>query len=126
MKKVMIIAAAIAALTGCATKSRTIDIAGMFLSDSGQVGIGSIEAQGIPEGTDAALIKYSEDYPWLPSVFGNPEKIHEIGITLTGTNAVDSAEGVVKAICGAFVATQSAAQDDAVAGDETSTSTVGE
>ncbi len=120
MKKAMVIAAAIAALAGCATKSRTIDIGGMYLSDSGQVAIGSIEVQAIPEGTDAALVKYSEDYPWLASVFGNPEKIHEIGITLTGTNAVQSATGIVEAICGAFVATRPAAVADVPSTTQTS------
>lgn len=91
--------AAAFALCGCATKSRSVKLAGMYASESGQLAIGKIEVQAIPEGVDAALIKYSEDNAWLsPSM-----KLHEIGITLTGTNSVAKADSIVKHICKAFV-----------------------
>lgn len=100
MKKLIVIAALAAIATGCATKSRSIDIKGMFLSETGQLAIGYGHVDAIPEGSESAVIHYEEDVAMLkPS-----EKTHDIDIILTGTNAVSSAEGVVKAICGAFVA----------------------
>ena len=104
MKKIFLVGGVFAAaLCGCATKSRSIDIAGMFASESGQLAIGKIEAQAIPEGDEAALIRYSEDNAWLqPSM-----KLRKIGITLTGTNAVGSATGIVESICRAFVSVSS-------------------
>jgi len=97
----LLFAALIMAIAGCATKTRTIDMMGMYATERGSLAIGKINVQAIPEGTDAALIKYSEDNAWLaPSM-----KLHEIGITLTGTNAVASATGIVEAICRAFQAT---------------------
>ena len=103
MKKLIIIAIAAAALaaitTGCATKSRMIDIKGMFVSESGQLAIGYAHVDAIPEGTESAVVHYKEDVALLrPSV-----KTHDIDITLTGTNAVGSAESVVSSICQAFV-----------------------
>ena len=101
MKTSLAIASIIAAaiLAGCATKTRSIDLAGMYASESGTLAIGKIEVQAIPEGVDAALIKYSEDNAWLsPSM-----KLHEIGITLTGTNSVQKADSIVEHICKAFV-----------------------
>lgn len=100
MKKLLIIAALAAVASGCATKSRAIDIKGMFLSETGQLAIGYGHVDAIPESTESAVIHYEEDVAMLkPS-----EKTHDIDIILTGTNAVSSAEGVVKAICEAFVA----------------------
>ncbi len=86
--------------SGCATKARTLDMMGMWASESGQLAIGSIEVQAIPEGVDSSLIKYSEDNAWLAPTM----KLHEISITLTGTNSVDHAEKIVSSICDAFVA----------------------
>ena len=99
MKKLLIIAALAAIATGCATKSRSIDIEGMFISESGQLAIGHGRVDAVPEATESAIIHYEEDVAMLkPS-----QKLHDIDIILTGTNAVNSAEGIVKAICGAFV-----------------------
>lgn len=99
MKKLIIIAALAAIATGCATKSRMIDIKGMFVSESGQLAIGYAHVDAIPEGTESAVVHYKEDVALLrPSV-----KTHDIDITLTGTNAVGSAESVVSSICQAFV-----------------------
>jgi ribosomal protein S9 len=86
--------------TGCATKSRTVDIRGMFVSESGQLAIGYAHVDAIPEGTDSAVIHYKEDTALLsPST-----KTHAIDITLTGTNSVGSASAIVDKICKAFVA----------------------
>ncbi len=89
-----------AVATGCATKARTLDMMGMWASESGQLAIGSIEVQAIPEGVDSSLIKYSEDNAWLSPTM----KLHEISITLTGSNSVHHAEKIVDSICDAFVA----------------------
>lgn len=102
MKKLIIIAiaGALAAITtGCATKSRTFDAKGMYVSESGQLAVGYIHVDAIPEGVDSAVIHYTEDTALLsPST-----KTHDIDIILTGTNSVGSASGIVKSICSAFV-----------------------
>lgn len=99
MKKLLILAALAAITTGCATKSRTFDAKGMYVSESGQLAVGYIHVDAIPEGVDSAVIHYTEDTALLsPST-----KTHDIDIILTGTNSVGSASGIVKSICSAFV-----------------------
>lgn len=96
-----IIAAACCAafLAGCASaKSRSVDADGMFVSETGQLAIGRLHVDAIPEGTDSAVIHYSEDTPLLkPSM-----KTHDIDVILTGTNSVMSATNIVHSICEAF------------------------
>ena len=100
MKKLIAITIAVVLVAGCATKSRTTDIKGMFISDSGQLAIGYVHVDAIPEGTESAVIHYKEDTALLsPST-----KTHAIDITLTGTNSVGSASTIVDKICEAFVA----------------------
>ena len=100
-KQVAAIAALLAAalLAGCATKSRSFDAKGMYASESGQLAIGKIHVDAIPEGTDSAVVHYSEDTAWISDT-----KTHAIDIILTGTNSVGSAEGIVEKICDAFIA----------------------
>ena len=99
MKKLLVLAALAAITTGCATKSRTFDAKGMYVSESGQLAVGYIHVDAIPEGVDSAVIHYTEDTALLsPST-----KTHDIDIILTGTNSVGSASGIVKSICQAFV-----------------------
>lgn len=99
MKKLIIIAAIAAVSSGCATKSRTFDAKGMYVSESGQLAIGYIHVDAIPEGVESAVVHYEEDVALLsPST-----KTHDIDIILTGTNSVASSEGVIKAICDAFI-----------------------
>ncbi len=102
LKSVMLcgVIAAAALLTGCSTtKTRSIDLAGMYASESGQLAIGAVKVQAIEQGTVAAIINYEEDNAWLaPSM-----KLHNIGITLTGTNSVEKADKIVRHICEAFV-----------------------
>ena len=96
---------AAALLAGCATKTRNVDLAGMYASDTGTLAIGSVEVQSAPEGVESAAIRYVEDTAWLsPST-----KTHAIKILLTGTNAVQSATGIVESICAAFTATANGA-----------------
>lgn len=97
-------ALALIAICGCATKTRSVDMDGMYASEAGTLAIGSIEVMAAPQGEETATIKYKEDTAWLsPST-----KTHEIKIMLTGTNSVGSAKSIVKDICVAFTATHSA------------------
>lgn len=106
MKKLLVIVAAALMLAGCATKSRTTDIKGMFVSDSGQLAVGYVHVDAIPEGTDSAVIHYTEDTALLsPST-----KTHDIDIVLTGTNSVGSAGTIVSSICKAFVSVAPSAE----------------
>lgn len=91
-------ALAIMALCGCATKTRNIELDGMYVSEAGTLAIGSLDVMAAPMGEESAMIRYEEDTSWLsPST-----KTHEIKIMLTGTNAVSCATGIVENICKAF------------------------
>lgn len=95
----MVVAVAMC-LAGCATKTRSVDLNGMYLSDTGTLAIGSVEVQAAPQGEETAAIRYSEDTAWLsPST-----KTHDIRILLTGTNSVASAKSIAREICRAFTA----------------------
>ena len=83
---------------GCQTKTRNLDLAGMYASEAGTLAIGKIEVMSAPKGEESAHIRYKEDTAWLsPST-----KTHEVKILITGTNAVDKVDGLVKSICEAF------------------------
>ena len=85
--------------TGCVTKSRSFDAKGMYVSETGQLAVGYIHVDAIPEGTESAVVHYEEDTALLsPST-----KTHAIDIILTGTNSVGSAGTIVSSICKAFV-----------------------
>lgn len=97
---ITITAALAAILAGCATKSRSFDAKGMYVSETGQLAVGYVHVDAIPEGIESAVVHYEEDVALLsPST-----KTHDIDIILTGINAVASSEGIVEAICNAFVA----------------------
>lgn len=103
MKKIIIPAIAVLTValctTGCATKARSFDAKGMYVSESGQLAVGYVHVDAIPESVDSAVVHYTEDTALLsPST-----KTHDIDIILTGTNSVGSAQGIVKSICDAFV-----------------------
>ena len=87
-----------ALLAGCATKTRNIDMAGMYASEAGTLAIGKIEVISVPKGEESAHIQYKEDTALLsPST-----KTHAVKISITGTNAVDKVDSLVKSICEAF------------------------
>ena len=92
--------ASLLAVSGCGTtKSRSVDARGMWISDSGQMAIGQVQVDAIPENVDSAIIHYAEDTAWLsPST-----KTHKIDIVLTGTNSTTNASSITEAICKAFV-----------------------
>lgn len=86
---------------GCTTKTRSIDLDGMYVSEAGTLAVGSIEVMAAPVGEETVAIRYAEDTAWLsPST-----KTHEIKILLTGTNSITAADGIVSNICSAFVST---------------------
>jgi len=100
MKKLVFASILAAAFCGCATKSRSVGIGGMWLSETGQLAVGKVRVDAIPEGSESAVIHYKEDTALLsPS-----KKTHDIDVILTGTNSVGSASNIVSSICQAFVA----------------------
>lgn len=98
MKKIVLIA--LCALVGCATKTRNVELDGMYVSEAGTLAIGSVDVMAAPIGEETATIRYEEDTSWLNGI-----KTHEIKIMLTGTNSVPSAHSIVKEICNAFTLT---------------------
>lgn len=86
---------------GCATKTRNVELDGMYVTDTGTLAIGSVDVMAAPVGEETATIRYEEDTAWLSPT----TKTHEIKIMLTGTNAVGSATSIVESICRAFTAT---------------------
>lgn len=96
-------------LSGCVTKTRNLELDGLYMSEAGTIAVGSIDVMAAPQGEESAMIRYEEDTSW----FGPHIKTHEIKIMLTGTNSVSSAEGIVKDICEAFtqVATTNIVKD---------------
>ena len=95
--------ALIAVCAGCTTKTRSVDMSGMYITDTGTLAIGSIEIMSAPHGEETAAIRYAEDTAWLsPST-----KVHEIKILLTGTISVTNASLIVRDICKAFMAVSS-------------------
>lgn len=102
----LLLAAALGVVcAGCATKTRNVEIDGLFTqAEAGIVALGSVDVQASPVGEETALIKYEEDTAWLsPST-----KTHAIRIQLTGSNCVSSVGGIVASICGAFVEVKAA------------------
>ena len=97
---IMSAAAAALALAGCATKTRNVEMDGMFVqADSATMAIGSIDVMAAPVGEESAIIKYGEDTAWL-----HPEtKTHFIRVQLTGTNCVEKVDSIVDHICKAFI-----------------------
>lgn len=88
------------ACSGCATKARHIDLAGLYATEAGVLAVGAVEIQSAPEGIEAAMVSYADDTSWF-----SDEKAHKIKILLTGTNAVHTADKIVADICDAFKAT---------------------
>lgn len=93
--------AAVAGLVcGCATKTRNVEIDGLFTqAEAGILAVGSVDVMAAPVGEESAIIKYEEDNAWLhPSM-----KLHSIRIQLTGTNCTTCVTGIVSSVCQAFV-----------------------
>lgn len=101
MKKLVFSSILAAAFCGCwSPKARSFDAGGLYLSETGQLAAGKIHVDAIPEGTESAVIHYTEDTALLsPST-----KTHDIDVILTGTNSVYHASSIVASICNAFVA----------------------
>lgn len=115
MKKIAMLAILAAALSGCGTtKSRVIDASGMYASETGQMAIGRVHVDAIPEGQSSAFVHYTEDTALLsPST-----KLHDIDVILTGENSVVNASEIVASICDAFVAVAPGLAKTNAAGDD--------
>ena len=103
MKRLMMICMCVAAALatgGCGTtKSRSVEAQGMYVSETGQLAVGRVQVDAVPENVDSAIIHYAEDTALLsPST-----KTHKIDVVLTGTNATANASSITEAICEAFV-----------------------
>lgn len=100
---------------GCSTKTRNVEVDGMFASDTGTLAIGSVDVIAAPVGEESATIRYDEDNAWLsPSM-----KLHAIRILLTGTNSVAAVTGIVESICRAFVPAAAIINGAQISGKET-------
>lgn len=95
-------------LAGCASapKAKAADVKGMYANAATEtLAIGSARITILPEAIESFMARYSEDTAWLsPST-----KTHELEIFMTGTNATQKADAVVKSICEAFAASKSSA-----------------
>lgn len=87
-------------LAGCATKTRSVQVDGMFTeAGAGLLALGSVDVMAAPVGEETAFIRYEEDNAWLsPSM-----KLHKIEIMQTGTNSTEKLDMIVKHICETFV-----------------------
>lgn len=105
--KVAMIAAALV-VAGCASapKAKAADVKGMYANAATEtLAIGSARITILPEAIESFMARYSEDTAWLrPST-----KTHELEIFMTGTNATQKADAVVKSICEAFAASKGSA-----------------
>ena len=87
-------------VAGCSTKTRNVEIDGMFTqAEAGILAVGSVDVMAAPVGEESAIIKYEEDTAWLSPA----TKTHSIRIQLTGTNCTSCVTSIVSSICGAFV-----------------------
>ena len=94
-------ALALIAICGCATqeKTRSLDLNGAYVSDSGKIAFGSVKIQSAKAGAEAAMISYTESVPIL-----SDEKERNVHVTLSGTNSCQHAAKIVREICSAFMA----------------------
>lgn len=93
-------ALALFALCGCATqeKTRSLDMKGAYVSDSGKIAFGSVKVQSAKAGAEAAMISYTESVPMFCD-----EKERNVHVTLSGTNSCQNAAKIVRDICNAFI-----------------------
>lgn len=101
MKKLIILTLGVLAICGCATqeKTRSLDMKGVYVSDSGKIAFGSVKIQSAKAGAEAAMISYTESVPILCD-----EKERNVHVTLSGTNSCQNAAKIVRDICNAFTA----------------------
>ena len=86
---------------GCTSvKSRSVEARGMYASDTGQLAIGKVTVDAVPEEGESAIIHYAEDTAWLSPT----TKTHKIDVFLTGKESATHAKDIASEICEAFVA----------------------
>jgi hypothetical protein len=101
MSKLIILTLGVLAASGCATieKTRSLDMKGACVSDSGKFAFGSVKIQSAKAGAEAAMISYTENVPLF-----SDEKERNVHVTLSGTNSCLNAAKIVRDICSAFTA----------------------
>ena len=86
-------------LVGCATKTRNVEIDGLFSQVGSQIlAVGSVDVMATPQGEEAATLKFGKSYNYFQS-----QPNYDIKLQLTGTNSVAQVPDVVKSICTAFL-----------------------
>lgn len=100
MNKLIILSLGVLAICGCATqeKTRSLDMEGAYVSDSGKIAFGSVKIQSAKAGAEAAMISYTESVPMFCD-----EKERNVHVTLSGTNSCQNAAKIVRDICKAFI-----------------------
>jgi hypothetical protein len=100
-KLIIILTLGALAISGCATadKTRSIDMKGVYISDSGKIAFGSVKTQSAQEGAEAAMISYTETMP----VFSD-DKERNVHITLSGANTCITVAEIVRDVCSAITA----------------------
>lgn len=101
MKKLIILTLGVLAICGCASqeKTRSLDMKGAYVSDSGKIAFGSVKVQSAKAGAEAAMISYTEYVPMF-----SEKKERNVHVTLSGTNSCQNAAKIVRDICRAFTA----------------------
>lgn len=101
MNKLIILSFGVLAASGCAIqeKTRSLNMNGAYVSDSGKIAFGSVKVQSAKAGAEAAMISYTESVPMFRG-----EKERNVHVTLSGTNSCQNAAKIVRDICSAFTA----------------------
>ena len=100
MKKIFFALSLAAMAAGCKSKTRTVDVGGMFTqAELGMLAIGAVEVMSSPEGEESALMRYVEDCAWMNSSM----MLRNLSIQLTGTNSVAMAEKIASEMCRALI-----------------------
>lgn len=85
-------------LVGCATKTRNVEIDGLFSQVGSQIlAVGSVDVMATPQGEEAATLKFGKSYNYFQS-----QPNYDIKLQLTGTNSVAQVPDIVRSICDAF------------------------
>ena len=85
-------------LVGCATKTRNVEIDGLFSQLGSQIlAVGSVDVMATPQGEEAATLKFGKSYNYFQS-----QPNYDIKLQLTGTNSVAQVPDIVRSICDAF------------------------
>ena len=107
MKRLILALVVAAAICGCVTEEKAVDVAGKGMwanAKSGKIAIGSLSVSTIPADTESAVLRIDEDTAWISDRF-----TRDIDLRLTGTNSVSHLSEAIREICATFAAPTNAA-----------------